>query len=96
MDGFRILGRILAGEGVWGFQCQFLSAGAKNDVGTLWRVEDESTADFMEEFYREMGPKLTGYAQALRASKLNLLRSEKWHHPYYWASFVLYGEAPKP
>ena len=87
-------GRILAGEGVWGFQSQFLSAGAKNVVGTLWRVEDESTAEFMEEFYREMGPELTGYAHALRASKLKLLRSEKWHHPYYWAPFVLYGEAP--
>ena len=87
-------GRILAGEGVWGFQSQFLSAGAKNVVGTLWRVEDESTAEFMEEFYREMGPELTGYAHALRTSKLKLLRSDKWHHPYYWAPFVLYGEAP--
>jgi len=87
-------GRILAGEGVWGFQSQFLSAGAKNVVGTLWRVEDESTAEFMEEFYREMGPELTGYAHALRAAKLKLLRSDKWHHPYYWAPFVLYGEAP--
>jgi len=87
-------GRILAGEGVWGFQSQFLSAGAKNVVGTLWRVEDESTAEFMEEFYREMGPELTDYAHALRASKLKLLHSGKWHHPYYWAPFVLYGEAP--
>jgi CHAT domain-containing protein len=87
-------GRILAGEGVWGFQSQFLSAGAKNVVGTLWRVEDESTAEFMEEFYRGMGPELTGYAHALRASKLKLLHSDKWHHPVYWAPFLLYGEAP--
>ena len=87
-------GRILAGEGVWGFQSQFLSAGAKNVVGTLWRVEDQSTAEFMEEFYREMGSESTGYVHALRAAKLKLIRSEKWHHPYYWAPFVLYGEAP--
>jgi CHAT domain-containing protein len=82
-------GRILAGEGVWGFQSQFLSAGAKNVVGTLWRVEDESTAEFMEEFYK--GPDLKEYANALRTAKLKLLRSEKWHRPYYWAPFVLYG-----
>lgn len=88
-------GRILAGEGVWGFQSQFLGAGAKNVVGTLWRVEDESTAEFMEEFYREMGPGLSGYANALRASKLKLIHSGKWHHPYYWAPFILYGEAPR-
>ena len=87
-------GRILAGEGVWGFQSQFLSAGAKNVVGTLWRVEDESTAEFMEEFYRDMGSQPKGYADALRAAKLKLLHSDKWHHPYYWAPFVLYGEAP--
>jgi CHAT domain-containing protein len=86
-------GRILAGEGVWGFQSQFLAAGAKNVVGTLWRVEDDSTAGFMEEFYREIGPKLTGYAHALQLAKLKLLHSDKWHHPYYWAPFVLYGQA---
>ena len=49
---------------------------------------------FMEAFYRGMNPELTGYAHALRAAKLRLLRSDKWHHPYYWAPFVLYGEAP--
>ena len=87
-------GRILAGEGVWGFQSQFLSAGAKNVVGTLWRVEDESTAEFMKEFYRQMGPELINYPHALRTAKLKLLHSQKWHHPYYWAPFVLYGESP--
>ena len=85
-------GRILAGEGVWGFQSQFLSAGARNVIGTLWRVDDESTADFMEDFYREMGPELKNNANALRAAKLKLLHSDKWHHPYYWAPFVLYGQ----
>lgn len=87
-------GRILAGEGVWGFQSQFLSAGAKNVVASLWRVEDESTAEFIGEFYKEMGPELKRYANALRAAKLRLLRSDKWHHPYYWAPFVLYGQSP--
>lgn len=87
-------GRILAGEGVWGFQAQFLAAGAKSVVATLWKVEDESTAEFMGHFYREMGPQLAGYTDALRASKLKLIRSDKWNHPYYWAPFVLYGEAP--
>jgi CHAT domain-containing protein len=30
----------------------------------------------------------------LRQAKLTLLRGEEvaWHHPYYWASFVLVGE----
>jgi CHAT domain-containing protein len=30
----------------------------------------------------------------LRHAKLNLLRGENplWHHPYFWATFVLVGE----
>lgn len=87
-------GRILAGEGVWGFQAQFLAAGAKNVVATLWRVEDESTAAFMEEFYKGMGSDLKEYSNSLRAAKLRLLHTDKWSHPYYWAPFVMYGRSP--
>jgi CHAT domain-containing protein len=83
-------GRILAGEGVWGFQSQFLAAGSKNVIGSLWRVEDESTAILMEEFYKGVVDRADDYADALRAAKLKLLQSERWNTPYYWAPFVLY------
>lgn len=86
-------GRLLAGEGVWGFVAQFLGAGAKNVVASLWRVEDRSTASLMQEYYRAMSPNFTDYAGALRAAKLRIMKEERWRHPYFWAPFVLYGEA---
>jgi CHAT domain-containing protein len=29
---------------------------------------------------------------AMRAAQLEMLKSEEWKSPYYWASFVVQGE----
>lgn len=84
-------GRVMRGEGLWGFPSAALAAGARNVVGSLWRVEDRSTARLMEEFYRAMAPDFREYRGALRIARLRLLRETEWKHPYYWAPFVLYG-----
>ena len=66
----------------------FYRAGASSIVVSLWRVDDQATADLMEAFYGELG---TGCdpAVALREAQLALLA---WRpHPYYWAPFVLVG-----
>ncbi len=87
------LGRVLAGEGIWGFPSQFLASGAKNVVASLWRVEDESTAAVMQNLYRAIMMESERFATALREAKLKLLKDKRWHHPYFWAPFVLYGGA---
>jgi CHAT domain-containing protein len=61
-------------------------------VASLWRVDDQATADFMEAFYRAMAPNFSVYRPSLRAAKLELLKHPRWGHPYYWAAFVLYGD----
>lgn len=84
------LGAVVRGEGLVGFSRAFLSAGARNLLVSLWRVEDQSTADLMVAFYRRL---LQGEppAQALREAKLQLIAEERWLEPYYWAPFVLIG-----
>jgi CHAT domain-containing protein len=85
-------GQVLAGEGLWGFAPLFLTSGAHRVVASLWRVDDQATADFMEAFYRAMAPNFSVYGPSLRAAKLELLKHPRWGHPYYWAAFVLYGD----
>ncbi len=67
-----------------------LRSGARSTLATLWAVRDESTAQFMVEFYQQLSrPKITK-AKALQQAQLSLLHS-KYHHPIYWAPFVLVG-----
>jgi CHAT domain-containing protein len=78
----------LSGEGMVGFAWAAFQAGARNAVTSLWAVDDESTADLMDHFYRGVnGGK--PYAEALREAKRQL--SDTNPKPYYWAPFQLYS-----
>lgn len=65
-------------------------SGARSTLATLWAVEDQSTADLMIEFYRQVTQPGITRAEALRRAQLKLLRGE-YEHPYFWAPFVLVG-----
>jgi CHAT domain-containing protein len=66
-------------------------SGARSTVATLWSVQDESTADFMAQFYQVLNQPNISKADALRQAQLSLLHSPQYQHPFYWASFVLVG-----
>ncbi len=85
------VGRVSRGDEIWGFTRAFLSAGSSTLLVSLWPVEDEATARTMEAFYRDLrnGPART----ALRAAQLALLRERRTAHPFFWAPFVLIGDA---
>ena len=86
-------GKLMTGEGVIGLTRAFHYAGANSIVVSLWSVNDYSTAELMETFYRKMyeGEKKR---KALRQAKLALISGKKpaFRHPYYWAPFVLMGQ----
>jgi len=84
-------GRMERGEGLLGLPRIFFYAGAKSVVSTLWRINDESTAVFMNWFYNYLSEG-KDKAQALQLAKLRMLDS-KYSHPFYWASFVLNGDS---
>lgn len=87
------LGKLVSGEGVLGLTRAFFYAGARNVTVSLWNVNDFATATLMKSFYGNLNRGLSKSA-ALRQAKLSLLRGENnpWHHPYFWAPFVLVGE----
>jgi CHAT domain-containing protein len=95
------LGRNVDGEGMVGLSRAFLYAGAESVVVSLWQVADESTAELMVSFYRELerGGPGADKAEALRAAKRAMISGGGPRaHPYYWAPFILIGspEAAAP
>jgi CHAT domain-containing protein/predicted negative regulator of RcsB-dependent stress response len=84
------LGKNVSGEGLLGVSRAFLYAGAASVVVSLWQVADASTSDLMVRFYRHLSQG-ADKAEALRLSKLELIREGRYDHPYYWAPFILIG-----
>ena len=67
----------------------FLYAGAPAVIGSLWRVDDASTAELFADFYRRLAkgtPKLQAFTEARKALK------KKYPQPYHWAAFVYIGD----
>lgn len=86
------LGKISKGEGVIGLSRALAYAGAKNIIVSFWSVADESTAQLMTLFYKAMlEDPGHHYSKSLQKAKLELMKSEKFKSPYYWAPFVLIG-----
>lgn len=80
------LGNYYPGEGVYGLQKAFFTAGAKHIIMSLWKVDDEATHLLMDYFY-------TAYLEhndmhkAFKTAQLKL--RDKYHDPKYWGAFVL-------
>jgi len=87
------LGRVERGEGVVGLARAFLAGGARSVIVSLWPVNDRSTADLMKRFYGEALAGRRSRAAALAEAKRTLLARDATRSPYYWAPFILIGEA---
>lgn len=68
-----------------------IRSGARSTVGSLWQVDDESTAILIAEFYRQLAKSTISKAEALRNAQLVLLQNQNFQNPYFWAPFVLVG-----
>jgi CHAT domain-containing protein len=86
------LGKDVKGEGLVGMVRGFLYAGAARVVASLWKVDDEATAELMKQFYRQMLQEGLTPAAALRQAQIAMWQQRRWRSPFYWAAFVLQGE----
>jgi CHAT domain-containing protein len=87
------LGKEIKGEGLIGLTRGFMYAGAARVVASLWKVDDEATAELMKRFYQKMlGAEKLRPAAALRDAQVSMWEEKRWQSPYYWAAFVLQGE----
>jgi tetratricopeptide (TPR) repeat protein len=81
---------VAGGDELVGLTRGFLYAGARAVLVSRWDVNDESTAEFMAEFYKDFAAgagAATSLARAMRTIK------RERPHPYYWAPFALVGDA---
>jgi CHAT domain-containing protein len=86
------LGKDIKGEGLIGLTRGFMYAGAAGVVASLWKVDDDATAELMRYFYEGMFKKGLSPAAALRDSQLAMSQQKRWQSPYYWAGFVIQGQ----
>ncbi|MDQ3756000.1 MAG: CHAT domain-containing protein, partial [Acidobacteriota bacterium] len=86
------LGKTVRGEGLIGLTRGFMYAGASSVVASLWKVDDEATAELMKRFYGNMLQGGMTPAAALRAAQNSIRQETQWRSPYYWAAFTLQGE----
>lgn len=86
------LGKDVRGEGLVGLTRGFMYAGASSVMASLWKVDDEATAELMSHFYQNLLRHNLTPAAALREAQLAMWKQRRWRHPYYWAAFVLQGE----
>ena len=85
------VGEIRNGEGVYGLRRAFVLAGAESVVMSLWPVSDYATREMMGSYYKGLKKGL-GRGEALRQTKLAMLKRKDRQHPFYWASFIQSGE----
>ncbi len=80
---------ITPGDELMGLVRGLLQAGAQSLVLSLWDVHDDSTKEFMVEFYTRL-QQGRSKAEAMQAASISL--REHRPHPYYWAPFLLIGK----
>ncbi|MEA5563928.1 CHAT domain-containing protein [Anabaena sp. UHCC 0399] len=66
-------------------------AGARSTVASLWQIDDESTALFVGEFYRELKNGKMTKAEVLQVAQLKLLSHPNYQAPSFWSAYVLIG-----
>lgn len=81
-------GKSILGEGIMGLAWAFKAAGAKAVIGTRWPVNDAAAVAFWRKFYENI---CSGrpIGEAFQDARMNIIKQEKWNHPYYWGVFQL-------
>lgn len=67
-----------------------LYAGASNVVLSLWEVQSQATALWMETFYREA--QTHPPSEAARLAVRTVKARPEYRHPYFWGPFVMTGK----
>ena len=80
---------VTPGDELMGLVRGLLQAGAQSLVLSLWDVNDDSTKEFMVEFYTELQQ---GHSRADAMQTASIRLREHRPHPYYWAPFLLIGK----
>lgn len=85
------LGEQNPGSEILSLATAFSRAKARTVVASLWSVADDSTKEFMVEFYKQLTSGKSK-AAALQAAQIKVMQNPKYKYPYYWAPFIMMGD----
>jgi tetratricopeptide (TPR) repeat protein len=85
------VGHRLSGEGTMGMGRAFQYAGAKSVLMSLWIVAEESSVKLVESFFKHRKENKSKL-DALKLARKEI-RDQGYDHPFFWAPFILVGEA---
>jgi CHAT domain-containing protein len=82
-----------AGEGMISLAHAFNYAGSESILTSLWKVDEQSSAEIIDLFYKNIKKGLTK-DKALQQAKLDYLKNAQGRtlNPQYWAGLVLIGD----
>lgn len=80
-----------AQSNVYSLAQEFLFAGVRHYLGTFWRIEDNLSGEFAEEFYSQV-TNAQSIGQAVRLARLRLF-NKYGASVIAWAGYVLYGDS---
>lgn len=85
-------GKLYQSEGLKSLALSFFLAGASSLIMTSWEINDEVSAEIMENFYYYLA-KGRQKDEAMRLAKLEFLRKNppSLKDPYYWAAYKVMG-----
>ena len=65
--------------------------GARSTLVSLWSVSVRATVELMTGFYREIARRNITKTEALRRAQVEILKSDRYSHPFFWSAFILVG-----
>jgi len=93
------VGKVYKSEGAMSIARGFQYSGVKNILFSLWQINDLSTSQIMESFYKDYSKYQSAYI-ANHNSKIDYLQDENIGNikksPYYWSAFSYYGTLYHP
>lgn len=90
-------GKLYQGEGIFSFSRGFAAMGIPSAVSNLWSVDNKSTYQLTEIFYKflSQGYMTDAALQKAKIEFIQLNKSSEKKLPYYWAASILTGKADK-
>jgi tetratricopeptide (TPR) repeat protein/CHAT domain-containing protein len=89
------IGKVQAGEGVFGLRRAFAIAGVRTVIMSLWSVRDVETWDWMRRLYTNRLKGLST-ADAVRQASVDVINQRRKEgldtHPSHWGGFVAAGD----
>ena len=86
-------GKYAAGEGIIGFSWALFAARCRSQVLSQWKVDSAATSVLMRNFHRNVRNDRSKAASALQKTIVSMLKTKEYRHPFYWAGFVVLGDA---